>query len=145
MFVNREKLEETDFRDKFGSLYKDIDLKNPGSLQLLYVTTHCVRRIITVVLVFTVSDKFYIQLWVALLLTILQYGWQVIIKPFETKSANWQHNFNEILTLAIVCVVFSFSDATEGPEQRFMLGWVFLAGVGIMCVANILLLILAII
>ena len=75
-------------KQRFGSLYKDVDVERNGWWQLLYVSLHCGRRVVTIFVAVLLTRVFFLQVWIVICLTLIQLIWLELAWPMESKSNN---------------------------------------------------------
>lgn len=126
---NFTRLENPDFSGKYGSVYEGLRLDSRWVL--FYPVYFIIRRTIFMVAAFSLYMHVVIQLACVLLITMVSAVFILQVKPFEERLVNQLEVMNECFTLALIYVVFCFTDLVESPLDRYRIGFVFIAGMSL--------------
>lgn len=121
LFVNFDKLEDKDYRRKYGAFYENLNLK-AGRVVLLYPTWYLIRRVLLVVSVLSTNDTVFWQLVIIQTSTLIQViivGAKVHVLPSERK----RDYFNETALMLLVYTLYFYTAYQTDLGLRVQLGY----------------------
>lgn len=130
---NLDKLDETEFKEKYGSVYeglrlneRDEDENEIRENSLFYPAFFLMRRLIFSVIAIFMESLIVFQLAVLFACTITSIIYLIWFQPFESKFANRMEVLNDITTLLLLYLLMTFTPWVDDSELRFKLGYVFI-------------------
>jgi hypothetical protein len=130
---NKEKLADEKFKEKFESLYLNIDVDTDNSLDM--TTLFLLRRLFFSLLVIFLPNT-CTQLLVMVLSSLLMISFIISVKPLSEPYLNRMEIFNESTLLVSTYFMFLFTDFVDDAEMRSKLGWAYIGVIGTMIVVN---------
>jgi hypothetical protein len=123
---NRHRLEDEEFKDKYGFLYENL---KPKIGSVLYNHAFILRRLIYALSLVMLKDLPSVQLIIHGCTSMLYTSYLLVAKPFKDRNDNKKEIFNEIMLLILSdCYnAFLFADDMISIDSRDRWGWVYIS------------------
>jgi hypothetical protein len=133
---NLDKLEEEEFKKKYGSLYSNMFTLKTDAVSKM-TTLFCTKRFILGLTTVFVNDFALLSLCVALFGTLFSVGFFMNNRPMTSKLQNRIEVLNES-TLYLNCYfMFVFTDWVPNIEDRYSIGYFYIILIIVVCFINV--------
>ena len=133
---NKHRLENPEFKAKWGTLYFEIDTRKEEAL--FWTGCHLYRRFFLAVSIgfmsFNVVFQVFLNVCSSLMITCVAFA----VRPFDTGLNNLVNCFNEFVLLCASHYIFTFTAFTHDNEAKYKLGWAYLYCVAVVLVLNLM-------
>ena len=137
---NQENLGKETSKDKYGSLYMNVDHYREVSLRFnLYF---CLRRLIFAITIALLNGAIVCQILVTDFAVLAMLSFFIHRWPMINGLNNLVQVFNEMIILLIIVSLVVFTDFVPDPVVRYDLGHVLLYTVAVTMIVNLIILIL---
>ena len=135
---NSEELQTRDFKDRFGSLYLELNKREDSAIN--YPLVFMIRRFVYALIIVALSNSSYFQIQIVVFKSSLVMAFQGQVKPYTTSSQNNLELINEILTLICTYGLIIFTDFVPEANARYNSGWVLIGLTLLILVINMIVL-----
>jgi len=118
LFVNMKDLRSTVMREKYDSLYQNIEVLK-GPIAFSFSLVFCYRRLIFAYVIAMVSQTIVFQVFIIDFLSMLLLSYYICIRPMTDVLNNFIHIFNEFIVLFAIQMLFLFTLYVEDPTIRY--------------------------
>jgi len=108
---NFDRLKDEEFEDTWGAVYEAHEADMRASLWFNVI--FMIRRILFAVVAIGYQDKLWLQMTVSMIVTLFSGVYLVEIKPFTEPLLDRLEVFNELTSLLLFCVSYTFSEMTD--------------------------------
>ena len=117
---NLDKVEDEEFKSKWGGLYEDFDLKKPDQKTarrsvLLYPMVIILKRIGLLLIAFLFTDL-VTQVVMFSFVTIGVIIFIVLVKPYQERYNYWLDLMNEFIDLMVLAFIIGFKFASRDNQ-----------------------------
>lgn len=112
---NFEKWTDEHFEHKWGAPLEGLDLTR--RITLLHPIFFCLRRIILVIITVYFYHFVWMQLFVQTYMSLAIYTYLITFKPLLDSHEVNMEIFNEVCTLMLVCVLYTFTEYVPDPVE----------------------------
>jgi hypothetical protein len=141
---NQANLNKPQFKQAYGTLYTPCETRK-GKWPLIYIAIFCLRRLCLAFVVSFLGDCPLLQIYITGLLSTFVLVWHLKVWPMENTRQNVLYLVNEYLYLGCCFYTLAFSEYNPDPQTRFTYGWFYMSLLGLILVANVVVMILDII
>ena len=120
-----EKLKREEFEDTWGCVYEG--LTADSRLVLVMPLFFVLRRICFLIIVIGGYQFIWLQVMSQLAFCFFSIIFVYINRPFEEDIANKLDMFNEVTTVVLLYMIYNFSDLIPDEENRYLVGYFFVA------------------
>ena len=126
--IRRDKWSEEAFRNMYGALLEGTKVTTQrGNLAILLVPTiFFYRRLIFISSIILLKDNIFVLILIQTCMVQLQLLVLHSLRIFESKAALWKQTLDECTYLLLIYVLMLFTDFVPDPEQRNLIGRVYI-------------------
>lgn len=119
---------EKPFLKKWGIAFSDIKTQSKAfeRAHIMYIWLFMLRRILFLVLVFTLADYICIQICIALFISGGMILYKSHYKPFNSRFKNCCKIWNEIIIFLATEILIFFTDYFYDWDHHWGAGWIFI-------------------
>ena len=128
-YCNVDKLEDEKWAEKYGTLYDGLQLsteENKRKSALFFPFFFVIRRLAFVFAVIYMKDFLWGQIMTMFTCCIIMVIYLNYVWPFVDDILTKLELFNEIISIMLLYVMFTFTDWVPLAETRYYIGWVFI-------------------
>lgn len=125
-YRNFHRFEDEEFTEKYGSVYEG--LKINSRTVILFSIYFLIRRGLFMAVSILLYSKVILQLGAAIFITLMSGCYILHFKPFEDPLLNKLEAMNELVTLFLINVTYTFTDIFESARFKYNIGFVFVLG-----------------
>ena len=135
VLVNFKKLETPFIRNRYGSLYQNVDPTRKVALRFTFY--FCLRRIVFAFVICMLTQSLVLQVMIADFAILALLSYYTRVKPMKDSLNNAVQIFNEVAIIVLLQFMFMLTDFTEDPVLRHDYGYYFLYYVATLIGINI--------
>ena len=132
-YRNFDKFEDEEFKETYGSVYEG--LKTTNRTVIVYAVYLLIRRAAFTFLAILIYRQVMVQLGLASVITLLSACYLLQFQPFDDPLLNKLEVVNEVITLFLISVSYTFTDIFDSAEFKYSIGFVFIVGF-VSCIAT---------
>ena len=124
-----DKLDDEEFIEKYGNVYDGLVMskeKDKRLIALFYPFWFVTRRLIFALICILAEDDLWLQITTAFFVGLVNLCYLFKYQPLEDRKVLKLEIMNEITNFLLLYTVMCFAGLVPEPEDRYMLGWVFI-------------------
>ena len=143
MKVNRHKLENKQFQEKYGKLFEGVKIKHMGSLKIYFGPMFFLRRYLFVVFPYIFNTVAVLQIQSICLITEIYIIFYMVTRPHASKMKTNLEVFYDIIVMFMIYHMICFTDFNLDLHAKFQMGYPQIFLIAFLTALNILVMIIS--